>query len=264
MLGSPPIISTNGLTKYYGKRNEVKAVQDLTFDVFQGETFGLLGPNGSGKTTTIRMLNGIIRPTKGTATVNGFNIIDQAEDVKRSTGLLAESPGLYEKLSPKEYLQFVGSLYDVPKRALEDRVEKLLTLFHLQDRKDDLMEGFSKGMRQKVLIGAALVHDPPIVFLDEPTSALDPRAALMVKDLIKDLSSKANKTIFISSHILSLIEEVCDRVAIIDKGRLVAIGSVDEIAEMTGKETLEAAFISLTGGEDRSELLSWRGDPADA
>ena len=258
------IIEVHSITKLYGRRNEVRAVDGLSLSVREGETFGLLGPNGSGKTTTIRILNGIIRPTSGRAAVNGFDVVSQSNEVKRSTGLLAESPGLYEKLSPAEYLEFVGSLYDVPRDVLSGRVERLLSLFHLERRRDDLLEGFSKGMKQKVLIAAALIHDPPIVFLDEPTSALDPRASLVVRDLIKDLSEKANKTVFVSSHILPLMEEVCDRIAIINQGRVAAVGTVAELTASSGSSSLEEAFISYTGGEERTDALSWRGAAAGA
>ncbi|OPY30900.1 MAG: Trehalose/maltose import ATP-binding protein MalK [Methanomassiliicoccales archaeon PtaU1.Bin124] len=239
-------------------------MDDLSLEVHQGEVFGLLGPNGSGKTTTIRILNGIIKPTSGNVFVNGFDIRTHVDDVKRSTGLLAETPGAYEKLSPIEYLEFIGSLYDVKKELLPDRIDKLLNLFDLQDRSDDLIEGFSKGMRQKVLIAAALIHDPPIIFLDEPTSALDPRSSMVVRDLITDLSVKAKKTVFVSSHILPMMEEVCDRMGIINKGRLVALGTVKEISESTGSANLEEAFIALTGGESRPDLLAWRSSVADA
>ncbi len=253
-----PIIDVNSLSKRYGRRGEVRAVDELSLTVYPGETFGLLGPNGSGKTTTIRMLNGIIRPTSGKAVVNGYDISTHIDDVKRSTGLLAESPGLYEKLSPKEYLEFVGSLYDVDRVLLRDRADRLLELFDLKQRGDDLLEGFSRGMKQKVLIAAALIHDPPIVFLDEPTSALDPLASLVVRDLIKDLAEKAGKTVFVSSHILPLMEEVCDRIAIIDHGKVAAVGTVTEIVELSGTSTLEDAFIKITGGAGRPDALSWR------
>ena len=178
--------------------------------------------------------------------------------VKRVTGLLAESPGLYEKLSAFEFLEFMGSLYDVPNNILPRRIEDLLKLFNLYDRRDYLLEGFSRGMKQKVLIAAAIIHDPPILFLDEPTSTLDPRAALMVKDLIKTLSENANKTIFVCSHILPIVEELCDRVGIINQGKLVAVGTIDEIIAKANKKTLEDAFIALTGGVEEKELLSWR------
>ena len=243
------IIHTKNLCKYYGKNNEIKAVDKLNLKVNEGETFGLLGPNGAGKTTTVRLLNGIIKPTSGTAEINGFDIINDEIEVKRITGLLAESPGLYDKLSAYEFLEFMAALYDVPGDIVPQRIENLLELFGLEDRRDHLLEGYSRGMKQKVLIAAALIHDPPILFLDEPTSTLDPRAALMVKDLIQELSGEAKKTIFISSHILPIVQELCDRIGIINQGRLIALGTVDEIISKTGKANLEEAFIELTGRE---------------
>jgi len=246
------------LSKYYGSGGEIKAADELDLEVYEGETFGLLGPNGAGKTTTVRLLNCIIKPTSGTATVNGYNILKEEMEVKRVTGLLAESPGLYEKLSAYEFLEFMGALYDVPSKILPKRIEDLLKLFDLYDRRDYLLEGYSRGMKQKVLLAAALIHDPPILFLDEPTSMLDPRAAHMVKDLIKGLADSAGKTIFICSHILPIVEELCDRIGIINQGRLVAVGTVEEIIAQTKTKTLEEAFIALTGGVEEKELLAWR------
>jgi ABC-2 type transport system ATP-binding protein len=152
----------------------------------------------------------------------------------------------------------MGALYDVPNKILPERINSLLNLFGLSDRRDDLLEGYSRGMKQKVLIAAALIHDPPLLFFDEPTSNLDPAAALMVKDLIKSLVSSAGKTIFICSHILPVVEELCDRIGIINQGKLVALGSVKEILKQTEKKTLEEAFIAITGGVEEKELLAWR------
>jgi len=252
------LIRTNKLSKHYGKGGEIKAVDELNLEVYEGETFGLLGPNGAGKTTTVRLLNCIIKPTRGKATVNGYDILKEKTKVKRVTGLLAESPGLYEKLSAYEFLGFMGALYDIPSNILPKRIDDLLKLFGLYDRRDYLLEGYSRGMKQKVLIAAALIHDPPILFFDEPTSMLDPRAALMVKDLIKGLADKAGKTIFICSHILPVVEELCDRIGIINQGRLIALGTVDEIIAKAETKTLEEAFIAITGGVEEKELLAWR------
>jgi ABC-2 type transport system ATP-binding protein len=252
------MIKTESLSKYYGKGSEIKAVDDLDLEIYEGETFGLLGPNGAGKTTTVRLLNCIIKPTSGTATVNGFDILKQENEVKRVTGLLAESPGLYEKLSAYEFLEFMGALYDVPNNIMKERIDDLLKLFGLHDRRDYLLEGYSRGMKQKVLIAAAMIHDPPILFFDEPTSMLDPRAALMVKELIKQLANGAGKTIFICSHILPIVEELCDRIGIINEGRLVALGTIEEIIGETETKTLEEAFIAITGGVEEKELLAWR------
>ncbi|MBU7015929.1 MAG: ABC transporter ATP-binding protein [Theionarchaea archaeon] len=251
------LIETNKLSKYYGK-GEIKAVDQLDLKVYEGETFGLLGPNGAGKTTTVNLLNCIIKPTSGTATVNGYDILKEDMNVKRVTGLLAESPGLYEKLSAYEFLEFMGALYDVSGEILPGRIDNLLTLFGLEDRQNYLLEGYSRGMKQKVLLAAALIHDPPILFLDEPTSTLDPRAALMVKDLIKGLAEKAGRTIFICSHILPIVEELCGFIGIINQGRLIALGTVDDIIAQAQTNTLEEAFIALTGGVEEKELLAWR------
>lgn len=250
------VIRTDKLSKHYG--NEIRAVDELDLEVYEGETFGLLGPNGAGKTTTVRLLNCIIKPTSGTAAVNGYDILKDEREVKRVTGLLAESPGLYEKLSAYEFLEFMGALYDVSNEILPRRIEDLLKLFNLHDRRDFLLEGYSRGMKQKILIAAALIHDPPILFLDEPTSMLDPRAALMVKDLIKTLAESAGKTIFICSHILPVVEELCDRIGIINQGKLVAVGTIDEIIAEAKTKTLEDAFIAITGGVEEKELLAWR------
>ena len=255
------IIETENLSKSYGK-GTIKAVDNLTLQVYEGETFGLLGPNGAGKTTAVRLLNCIIEPTGGIARVNGLNILTQKDEVKRITGMLAESPGLYDKLSSYEFLEFIGNLYDVSDSILGDRVDELLRLFGLQDRKDHLIEGYSSGMKQKLLLAAALIHDPPIVFLDEPTSGLDPGAAHMVKELIRGLSDDAGRTVFLCSHILPIVEELCDRIGIINQGRLIAVGTVDEIKAQAGKKTLEDAFISLTGLSMESELLAWRENNA--
>lgn len=252
------VIHTDKLSKHYGRGGEVKAVDQLDLEVREGETFGLLGPNGSGKTTTVRLLNCIIKPTSGTASVNGFDILKDEIDVKRATGLLAESPGLYEKLSAQEFLQFMGALYDVPGDILTERIVDLLRLFGLEDKRNQLLEGFSRGMKQRILIASALIHDPPIIFLDEPTSTLDPRAALMVKDLIRKLADTAGKTIFLCSHVLPVVEELCDRIGIINQGRLIAQGTIDEIKAQANSKTLEEAFIQLTGGVEERELLAWR------
>jgi ABC-2 type transport system ATP-binding protein len=252
------MIKTDGLSKHYGKGGEIKAVDDLTLEVYEKETFGLLGPNGAGKTTVVRLLNGIIKPTSGTATVKEFDILEQEDDIKRVTGMLAESPGLYDKLSGYEFLEFMGALYNVPGDILKERIDELLKLFGLHERRNHLIEGFSSGMKQKLLIAAAIVHDPPIIFLDEPTSTLDPRASHMVKELIQELADTAGKTIFMCSHLLPVVEELCDRIGIINNGRLIAVGTIDEIIAQSGTRTLEEAFIAITGGAVDNELLAWR------
>jgi len=255
-INTKPIIKTDGLSKYYDK-GKIKALDELYLQINEGETFGLLGPNGAGKTTTVKLLNGIISPTKGTATIKGSNLLSEKDKIKGISGLLAESPGLFEKLSAQEFLEFVGALYKIKGDLLKERIHELLRLFDLFERKDYLLEGYSSGMKQKVLLAAALIHDPEIVYLDEPTASLDPRAAHMVKELIKELT-KLGKTIVICSHLLPLVEEVCDRIGIIIEGKLVIVGTIDEIQRETNTKSLEEAFIKLTGGSSSQELLSWR------
>ena len=223
-----------------------------------GITYGLLGPNGAGKTTTVRMLNSIISPTSGTAKVVGYDIITESQQVKINCGFLPESPGLYQKLTAKEFLEFVGELYYLPKEVISSRIEELLDLFDLEGRENDLLEGYSRGMKQKVCLCAALIQDPKIIFLDEPTSNLDPAATRMVKDLISDLAKKADKTIFICTHLLDAAEELCDLIGIIDKGVLKVEGSPKEIIDSANAEDLEDAYLKIMGATRIEDLLAWR------
>ncbi|MBS7250318.1 MAG: ABC transporter ATP-binding protein [Candidatus Freyarchaeota archaeon] len=249
-------IETKDLTKKFG---EIVAVNKINLKVKNGETFGILGPNGAGKTTTVRMLNCILRPTEGTATVGGFDIIKEPDKVKRITGLLPESPGVYEKLTAREFLEFMGDLYDVPHSKLYNRMDEILELFELKNRENDLLEGFSRGMRQKVLLAATLITDPEIIFLDEPISGLDPASARMVKDMIKLLVSEAKKTFFICTHMLSFAEEMCGRIAIIDRGQIKIEGTLEEILRESKSKDLEKAYLKIVGKEAvEKTLLEWR------
>lgn len=223
-----------------------------------GATYGLLGPNGAGKTTTVRMLNAIISPTSGSAQVVGYDILTQSKQVKINCGFLPESPGLYQKLTAKEFLEFVGELYYLPKVVISSRIEELLEIFNLRGRENDLLEGYSRGMKQKVCLCAALIQDPKMIFLDEPTSNLDPAAARMVKDLISELTKKADKTIFICTHLLDAAEELCDLIGIIDKGVLKVEGSPKEIIESVDAIDLEDAYLKIMGVSKIDDLLAWR------
>lgn len=249
------LIQIRNLSKFYSK-GSIKAVDDLTLNIKKGETFGLLGPNGAGKTTTIRLLNGLIKPTSGSAEISGFSILSDPQRVKEISGLLAESPGIYEKLSAYEFLEFIGALYKLNGADLKTRIKDLLFFFDISDRENDLLEGYSTGMKQKILLAAAIIHDPEVIYFDEPTSGLDPRAALIVKQLIKDLSSQG-KTMVISSHRLPVVQELCDRIGIINNGQLIAIGTIDEIISQTDTNSLEEAFIAITGGKINS-VSPWR------
>ncbi len=248
-------IVTMDLTKKFG---DIIAVNALNLKIPFGVTYGLLGPNGAGKTTTVRMLNSIISPTRGTAKIVGYDIINQSKEVKINCGFLPESPGLYQKLTAKEFLEFVGELYYLPKEVISSRIEELLEIFNLEGRENDLLEGYSRGMKQKVCLCAALIQDPKIIFLDEPTSNLDPAATRMVKDLISDLAKKADKTIFICTHLLDAAEELCDFIGIIDKGELKVEGTPKEIIDSVGAKDLEDAYLKIMGVSKIEDLLAWR------
>ncbi|MFX1313136.1 MAG: ABC transporter ATP-binding protein [Promethearchaeota archaeon] len=250
-------IITKDLTKKFG---DLIAVKNLNLKIPYGKTYGLLGPNGAGKTTTVRMLNAIISPTSGTAQVVGFDIITQSTEVKLNSGFLPESPGLYQKLTAREFLEFIGELYYLPKEVISSRIDELLDIFDLEGRENDLLEGYSRGMKQKVCLCAAIIQDPKIIFLDEPTSNLDPAAARMVKDLISDLAKKAEKTIFICTHLLDAAEELCDLIGIIDKGVLKVEGSPKEIIDSVNAKDLEDAYLKIMGVSHIDDLLAWRDE----
>jgi ABC-2 type transport system ATP-binding protein len=250
-------IHTQGLTKKFGAQTAVDAL-DLT--VLEGEVFGFLGPNGAGKSTTIRMLTGLLRPTDGSATIAGFNIVHQSLEVKRRIGYMAENPYAYEKLTGGEFLTFIGDLYGVPRDEASNRANQLLRLLGLDGDADKLVEGYSRGMRQKLGLVAALLHEPDVLFLDEPMSGLDPRSARVMKDLLVELARRG-RTVFMSTHVLEIAEHMCDRVGIINGGRLVAVGSLAELRARDGDEdaSLEDIFLELTGGEDTAELARFLG-----
>lgn len=249
-------IVTRSLGKKFG---DIVAVKNLNLYVKKGERYGLIGPNGSGKTTTVRILKGIFPPSYGQAFVGGYDVLKDKKMVRGLTSLLPETPSVYERLTPWEFLDFIGGLYNVEESILEKRIEKLLSLFDLMDRSDDLLQGFSKGMRQKVLIASTLINDPEIIFFDEPLAGLDPPAAKMVKDLILALTSDAGKTVFICSHMLNLAEEICDRVGILSEGELLAVGTPEDIMKITETLDLEEAFLALLPGKmHHKDLLSWR------
>jgi ABC-2 type transport system ATP-binding protein len=207
------MIQTQNLTKIFtiGKNEEIPAVVDLTLSVQEGEVFGFLGPNGAGKTTTLRMLTSLIGPTSGEAWVNGFSIREEGQDIRRSVGILTENPGLYERLSALKNLTIYANLYDV--ENVSAQVSKYLQMLGLWDRKDDPAGSFSKGMRQKLAIARALLHEPKVIFLDEPTSGLDPEAARLVRAFIEELRSQG-RTIFMCTHNLEEADHLCNQIGI--------------------------------------------------
>ncbi len=215
------MIETKGLTKIFKikKAEDIPAVVDLTLTVEEGEVFGFLGPNGAGKTTTVRMLTSLIGATSGTANVNGFKVGEEDQEIRRSVGILTESPGLYEGLSARKNLEIFANLYDV--EDVEKRVGKYLKMLGLWSRRDDPVGSFSKGMRQKLSIARSLLHEPQLLFLDEPTSNLDPEASRMVRQFIQSLRDQG-RTIFMCTHNLNEADQLCDRIGIF-KTRLITV-----------------------------------------
>jgi ABC-2 type transport system ATP-binding protein len=244
------LIETQTLTKKYGEKT---AVNQVTFQVEPGEIFGFLGPNGAGKTTTIKMIVGLLQPTAGRVCVAGYDVQGQPMQAKAASGYVPDTPNLYPKLSGRELLRFVGDLYEIEKNQVEHRIDELLRLFELVDAGDDLIDSYSHGMQQKISLAAALVHDPKVLVLDEPTVGLDPKSARLIKDILRQLGERGS-AIFLSTHILEIAERMCDRIGIINKGQLIAIGTMDELRSARGELSLEDIFLSLTGGVEYAEI----------
>ncbi len=241
------MIEVKELTKIfnYRKRNELIAVDGVTFSIENGEILGLLGPNGAGKTTTLRLIATILRPSSGSAIVDGYSITDQTEEVRRNIGFLTGETKLYDRLTVKETLTYFGCLYDIEETALHKRVEELLNAFELEAVKNKRISELSDGMRQKVSLGRAIIHHPNNLILDEPLTGLDILARRAATNFIK-AAKKTNNAIIFSTHVMSEAEELCDRVAIIDKGKILAIGEKEALKHQYKCTSLEELFFILT------------------
>lgn len=235
------------LTKLY---KGLRAVDDVNLEVREGIIFGFLGPNGAGKTTTIKMMAGVMKPTSGQIIINGMDISQSPAEVKRAVGFIPDRPFLYEKLTGMEFLRFMGGLYDLDhSSSLESRSLELLELFDLIHWRDELIESYSHGMKQRLVICAALLHRPKTLIVDEPMVGLDPRGARLVKDLFKAQADQG-ATIFMSTHSLEVAQEVCHEIAIIQAGRILAVGTAEDLKREAGVEgNLESIFLKLTEGE---------------
>jgi len=240
------MIKTDGLTKHFPGKEAVRA---LSFSVEKGEIVGFLGPNGAGKSTTVKMLTGMILPTAGTATVAGFDVVREPVEVKKRIGYVPESGALFETLTGAEYLRFIADLHHMESAVAGRRAEEFLDLFGILAEKDQRLQEYSKGMKQKVLVAAALIHDPDVLFLDEPLNGLDVNAVLVFKEILKRLSAEGKTTLF-CSHLLDVVEKICPRIIIINQGSLIAEGTPGQIAAQTGEKSLEEAFCRLTGVRD--------------
>jgi len=267
MTSTTALIEARNLSKRYGDKT---AVNNVSFRVDGGEIFGFLGPNGAGKTTTIKMIVGLLQPSSGAVSVCGYDVQNQPVQAKASNGYVPDTPNLYPKLSGRELLRFVGDLYQMDRKQIEYRIKELLNLFDLSQAGDDTIDSYSHGMQQKTALAAALMHDPKVLVLDEPTVGLDPRSARMIKDILRQMADRG-AAIFLSTHILEIAERMCDRIGIINRGQLVAVGTMTELRTLgdssvptsgavTGSETsLEDIFLSLTGGADYAEITEVLG-----
>ena len=240
-------IETRGLTKKFG---DFTAVDHINLSVRTGEIYGFLGPNGAGKSTTIRMLCTLLKPTSGTATVAGFDIDNDANEVRRRIGLVSEKLIMYTRLTAEQNLSFFGKLYGIDDAELKPKIGELLDMVQLTPFKDRSVGGFSSGMRQRMNVVRALIHDPEIIFLDEPTTALDPQSTKFVRDTILRLK-KDGHTIILTTHIMEEADELSDRVSIIDHGKIMATGTIPELKKAHSTESMLEVFLAVTGRELR-------------
>jgi ABC-2 type transport system ATP-binding protein len=241
------MIKLKNLTKRFGK---IIAVNRLNLSISKGEIFGFIGPNGAGKTTTLRMMGGVIAPTEGSVMIDGINMADDPENTKKRIGFIPDRPFLYEKLTGMEFLRFMSDLYGIEDGLFYERSEKILKKFSLYHWADELIESYSHGMKQRLIISAAILHDPKVIVVDEPMVGLDPAGIRMVKDLFRSLA-KMGTTIFMSTHTLAVAEDLCDRIGIIHKGFLIATGTIEELKQRAQVQEgdLEEIFLILTEGE---------------
>ena len=241
-------VQAEGLTKKFG---DFAAVDHVSFRVKEGEVFGFLGPNGAGKTTTINMLCTLMLPTEGTATIAGFDVIKEAGEVRKRIGVVTEKLIVYDRLTPVENLKFFGRLYDVPSQELNKRTEELLSLVDLWEWRNSLVSNFSSGMRQRLNLIRALIHNPEIIFLDEPTVGLDPATSLNIRELIAKLNQNGS-TVILTTHQMEVAEKLSHRVSIIDQGKIIALETLEDLKAKVGPDaTLEDVFIKLTGDRMR-------------
>jgi ABC-2 type transport system ATP-binding protein len=238
----PVMLRASGLGRRFGS---LWAIRNMDLEVHRGEVLGLLGPNGAGKTTTVRLLAALIEPTEGTATVDGLDVRRQADEVRARVGILTETPGLYEKLSATANLDFFGRLYGLDAATRAERIERYLRLFSLWDRRDEAAGAFSKGMKQKLAIARALLHEPAVVFLDEPTAALDPEAAYIVREAIEAIR-RSGRTIVLATHNLYEADRLCDRVAFV-RGGLLRVDSPADLRGSLGGRGVEIGFADAPG-----------------
>jgi len=246
------VIQVRNLTKVFvdGKRGRITAVDHISFEVQEGEIFGLLGPNGAGKTTALRMLATVMKPTEGSAMLGGHDVIREPEQVRKMIGFQSGDMGLYHRLTPREILSFFAKLHGMNGAHLKSRIEEMVSLVGIQDFADTKVDKLSTGTRQKVAIARTLIHDPAILILDEPASGLDVPTARVIEEFIL-VARKSGKSILLSTHVMEEAEYLCDRIAVIDRGKIKIVGAMAELRAATGKERLREVFLELLGMEGR-------------
>ena len=247
------MINVRNLTKSFGPLN---AVKDISFDVHPGDLFAFLGPNGAGKTTTIKMLTTLLTPTSGSILIDGLDPMKHQNEVRRKFGIVFQDPSLDAELTAYENMDLHGVLYGVPRKVRVERIERLLKLFELWERRAEVTKKFSGGMRRRLEIARGFLHTPKILFLDEPTLGLDPQSRNQLWTHVKSLNESEQTTVFLTTHYMDEAERVARRIAIIDHGTIVAQGTPAELLEQTGTTSLEAAFLALTGSAIRDEQAS--------
>lgn len=247
------MIRVLNLVKRYGS---ITAVRDVSFTVKAGEIFAFLGPNGAGKTTTIKILTTLLKPTSGKVEVNGFDPTKDQSEVRKRFGIVFQDPSLDDQLTAYENMDLHGALYSVPRKMRKERIEQLLNLFQLWDRRSDLVKTFSGGMRRRLEIARCMLHTPKIIFLDEPTLGLDPQTRNQLWRQVRHLNETEAITVFLTTHYMEEAERMADRIAIIDHGAIVAQGTLAELKENSGSDSLEGAFLKLTGSAIREEEAS--------
>jgi ABC-2 type transport system ATP-binding protein len=252
------MIELQDITKTYGTKT---AVNRLNLAIEQGELFAFLGPNGAGKTTTIRMMCGLLFPTAGTVRIGGFDLRHEGDRARQLLSYVPDQPYLYEKLTGREFLQFIADMYAMPAAHARDRIELMMELFQLGDFIDDLTELYSHGMKQRTVFASALLHEPKVLIVDEPTVGLDPRSVRLLKDLLR-LESERGTTVFLSTHSLDVAEELADRIGIVDHGHLIGCGTLDHLRKQAALDgSLEEVFLKLT---EEEEPAGEQGVPAPA
>lgn len=244
------LIIAREIGKVFGK---VEAVKSVSFYVYEGEIYGFLGPNGAGKTTTLRVLTGVLKPTSGSAEICGMDVFKKPIDVKSIIGVVPDEPNMYENLTGHEFLEFIGSVFSMEKEKMNRRVKELSDAFDVNFL-GKFIGDYSHGMKQKLMLISVLMRKPKVLFLDEPTVGLDAKSAKILKMLLRKYANEGS-AVFMTTHVLEIAEKMCDRIGIINKGELIAEGTLEELRNRSGKESLEDIFLNLTGEDEIKEIV---------